>query len=285
MVTSVRRAGSLPALLNFGLPVCQLVALQQSTRAEIIHAPLTGKTWGECYLFFCVLDYLIYMWQHVTSSCVLQRTTEAAPPLAFLLKSKLNGCACIFHRGNQEEGKLERSLDIECPEGKSMKIIARVLGLTKCIVTIGAQTELTAVSCTNEGSGTTRDVKVDMGRHRYRIHAGHRRRPRQMLKRHLRTGECKGVATVIGENAKTNRLVFGSNSLVANRHVWLGTYVKGREWIPALGFQHEHVGLRGAPIDAFENRAKSFLQGISALRIYEKGRRMQTNQKFLIHGS
>ncbi len=120
----------------------------------------------------------------------------------------LNGCTYVFHSGNKAGGTLEGKLDIKCPEGKSMEIVAKVLGLTKCVVTIGAQTGLTAVTYTNEGSGATRDVKIDIGATGIKYTQDTGEGLGKCSSGTFETGKYNGVATGIGENSKKEQVGF-----------------------------------------------------------------------------
>ena len=72
-----------------------------------------------------------------------------------------NGCAYVLHRGESAES-LEGSLDIECPAGKAIEVLAHVRGLLKCRVTIGAQSGLATITETNKGTGSSRDIALDV---------------------------------------------------------------------------------------------------------------------------
>jgi len=54
------------------------------------------------------------------------------------------------------------NLNIECPEGKSIVVVAKLFGTTKCTVTIGTQTALFSTINKNAGSGTTRELRIGL---------------------------------------------------------------------------------------------------------------------------
>jgi hypothetical protein len=66
------------------------------------------------------------------------------------------GCNFVFHLDGGTPASLTGSVDIVCPEGKSIKVTA-----FNCEVTVLPQTGLRTVTFTNEGSGTSRDIKID----------------------------------------------------------------------------------------------------------------------------
>lgn len=66
----------------------------------------------------------------------------------------MNGCAYVFYASGTG--------DIECPEGKKIEVVAKLFGVTKCTVTVGAQSGLSSVTYTNMGSGTTRTIQGDV---------------------------------------------------------------------------------------------------------------------------
>jgi hypothetical protein len=71
----------------------------------------------------------------------------------------MNGCTYVAHiaaSGPPYTG----TADIACPAGKSMEIVMKVLGTTKCTWAIGAQSGLSGLTFTNSGSGVNRQVTV-----------------------------------------------------------------------------------------------------------------------------
>ena len=119
----------------------------------------------------------------------------------------LNGCAYVVHSGETEEkGNFEGKLDVECPEGKAIEITAKVLGLTKCVVTIGAQTGRTTITSTNEGTGTTRDLKFDIGATVIKYTQDTGEGIGKCSSGTFENGKYNGVATVIGENSKKEQV-------------------------------------------------------------------------------
>jgi hypothetical protein len=69
----------------------------------------------------------------------------------------MNGCTYRFHVEAVVSGKNEGSVDIVCPSNKVIEVEA-----FNCTVTIGSQNGLKSVTFTNEGSGTARDIKIDV---------------------------------------------------------------------------------------------------------------------------
>jgi hypothetical protein len=121
---------------------------------------------------------------------------------------RLNGCVYILRSGEKVAGHLEGKLQVECPEGKSIEFVAKMLGLTKCIVTVGSQTKLAAITYTNEGSGATRDIKVDVGV----TNLEYTQDPGEGLGKcssgSFESGKYNGVITAIGENSKKEQVGF-----------------------------------------------------------------------------
>ena len=114
---------------------------------------------------------------------------------------KPNGCTYTLHSGEKEEEKIEGSADIVCPEGKKLEVVARVLGLTKCTVTIGSQEGLTALTSTNQGSGKTRDLRFDIGLTGIAYTQDTGEGLGKCSSGSFENGKYTGAATVIGENA------------------------------------------------------------------------------------
>lgn len=65
----------------------------------------------------------------------------------------VNGCEYRYH--TRKKGSSSQELSIACPEGKSIVITA-----SNCHLTIPAQSGLTGITYTNEGTGKTRDFRV-----------------------------------------------------------------------------------------------------------------------------
>ncbi len=121
---------------------------------------------------------------------------------------KVNGCTYVFKSGEEVSGKREGKLDIACPEGKAIEIIAKKLGLTKCVITIGAQTGRTAVTYTNEGSGSTRDVKFDLSVTGLKYTQDVGEGLGKCSAGTFETGQYNGTATVIAENSEKKQVGF-----------------------------------------------------------------------------
>ncbi len=121
---------------------------------------------------------------------------------------KVNGCTYVFKSGEEISMKREGKLDIACPEGKAIEIVAKKLGLTKCVVTIGAQTGRTAVTYTNEGSGSTRDVKFDLGITGLKYTQDVGEGLGKCSAGTFETGQYNGTATVIAENSEKKQVGF-----------------------------------------------------------------------------
>lgn len=110
-----------------------------------------------------------------------------------------NGCAYVLHRGESAESA-EGSVDIECPSGKAIEVLAHVRGLLKCRVTIAAQSGLTTITETNKGSGSSRDIALDiaLAEVSYTQEAGEGLG--KCSSGSFETGEIVGAPTMIGEN-------------------------------------------------------------------------------------
>jgi hypothetical protein len=76
--------------------------------------------------------------------------------LGFPAKIELNGCSYKFAIGAATTG----TLDVVCPVGKEITVVASSGGVTKCIIHVPAQTALGTITYTNVGAGTTREVTV-----------------------------------------------------------------------------------------------------------------------------
>jgi hypothetical protein len=72
----------------------------------------------------------------------------------------MNGCQyrVNFTGGTSTEG----SIDIVCPIGSEITVTTPSIGTKKCILHIPPQTDLTKVTGTNIGSGTTRELTLDI---------------------------------------------------------------------------------------------------------------------------
>jgi len=72
----------------------------------------------------------------------------------------MNGCQ---YRVNMTSGtSTEGSIDIVCIGSNEITVTAPPIGTKKCIKHIPAQTDLTALTGTNVGSGTTREITLDI---------------------------------------------------------------------------------------------------------------------------
>lgn len=69
----------------------------------------------------------------------------------------LNECKYKFTAGSRIEGNFEGSVHVVCPEGKAVEITA-----PGCRVTVGAQTPGGTITYTNIGTGTTRELTLDV---------------------------------------------------------------------------------------------------------------------------
>ena len=116
-----------------------------------------------------------------------------------------NGCAYVLHRGESAESP-EGSLDIECPGGKAIEVLAHVRGLLKCRVTIGSQNGLTTLTETNKGSGSSRDIALDIALSEvsYAQEAGEGLG--KCSPGSFENGEFNGSPTMIGENASKEQV-------------------------------------------------------------------------------
>jgi hypothetical protein len=117
-----------------------------------------------------------------------------------------NECAYVLHAGGKVGQNFEGSVDIECPEGNAIEVVAKSRGLLKCRATIGPQSGLTSVTYTNEGSGNSRDVKLDLGLTgiKYTQHAGEG--TGKCESGVFEDGEISAAPTVIGEDAEKEQV-------------------------------------------------------------------------------
>jgi len=79
----------------------------------------------------------------------------------------MNGCTYVAHIAGSGP-PYTGTADIACPAGKAIEIVAKILGETKCTLTIGAQSGLSGLTFTNAGSGSGR--KVELGFNLSAIH-------------------------------------------------------------------------------------------------------------------
>lgn len=181
--------------------------------SEASHTVLVGEDTGEEEFVFSAgtakcteAGYKGTLESKETSKTTLNPEYAGCTAFTFTGEVKLNGCTYVLNSGERVGGKLEGSLDIACPEGKSVEVIARVRGIVKCTVTIGAQTGLTKVTYTNVGSGSTRDYKADFGITglKYTQHAGEG--SGKCTGGSFENGEYKGSPTVIGEDSEKKQV-------------------------------------------------------------------------------
>jgi hypothetical protein len=69
-----------------------------------------------------------------------------------------NGCTYQFHLTSNTVSPYTSTVDVVCPAGKSIE----VTGAFGCVTTVGSQNGLTGVTLTNNGTKTTRDLKVGL---------------------------------------------------------------------------------------------------------------------------
>jgi len=70
-----------------------------------------------------------------------------------------NGCEYKFHLTAGGVSPYPATVDVVCPSGKVIEVTT---AFTSCKITVGSQNGLSGVSITNEGSKTTRDLKVSL---------------------------------------------------------------------------------------------------------------------------
>lgn len=77
----------------------------------------------------------------------------------FTFKAEIDpeGCELVFHAVTKINGKYEGSMDIECPVGKSLTIT-----MPGCEITYPSQTGLKEVTYTTIGSGSTKELTIDV---------------------------------------------------------------------------------------------------------------------------
>lgn len=74
-----------------------------------------------------------------------------------------NGCVSVLRPSDESTpGNIEGTVDIDCPEGEALEIVAKVRGLIKCRVTIGTQSGLEGATYVNTGSDSSRDVEIEL---------------------------------------------------------------------------------------------------------------------------
>lgn len=73
----------------------------------------------------------------------------------------VNNCKYVFHI-NSAAGVTTGTVDIVCPAGEELTVTALSAGTLKCTIHIGTQTDLSSVTYTSVGSGTTREVTVNV---------------------------------------------------------------------------------------------------------------------------
>ncbi len=72
-----------------------------------------------------------------------------------------NGCQYVLHALNSGPPYVG-TVDISCPAGKSIEIVAKLTGVTKCKALISTQSGLEGVTFTNVGAGSERGVQVNL---------------------------------------------------------------------------------------------------------------------------
>ncbi|HET8815557.1 MAG TPA: hypothetical protein VFM51_11475 [Solirubrobacterales bacterium] len=80
------------------------------------------------------------------------------------VEAKSEFCAWFFTSGNEEGGKFEGELDLDClGDTDELIFIARSGGLARCTVGIPAQQGLKAITYTNKEAGGVDDLTIDVG--------------------------------------------------------------------------------------------------------------------------
>jgi hypothetical protein len=79
-------------------------------------------------------------------------TYSGCTAFGFPAEIKMNECKYRYTSGTIEGSAFEGSMDIVCPEGKQMTVIAASAGTTKCTLSIGSQNGLGSVTFANVGS-------------------------------------------------------------------------------------------------------------------------------------
>lgn len=80
----------------------------------------------------------------------------------FSASIETNGCTYRFTVTKINEGKREGRFDLTCPAEKEITAKVTQAGVTKCTIHVPPQTGLGTVTYTNIGSGTTREITMDV---------------------------------------------------------------------------------------------------------------------------
>jgi hypothetical protein len=97
-----------------------------------------------------------------STSITIAPSYEECTGFGFPAVVTVNGCHYVFNivGGTSTNG----DVDLVCPAGNQMTVVAAVAGTTKCIVHVSSQSDITGtLNYTQIGSGTTREVTVDDG--------------------------------------------------------------------------------------------------------------------------
>ncbi len=96
-----------------------------------------------------------------TTTLTLFPTYSGCSQLGLTSTIDMNGCDYLFHI-NSAAGNTTATTDIVCPAGKEITKTTPSIGTPKCITHIPPQTGLEVASFTNIGSGTTREITIDL---------------------------------------------------------------------------------------------------------------------------
>ncbi len=139
-------------------------------KAEAAPATLTGKNHAGPSLFFSTAGPLECNESSYTGTLAAAEATEfeLAPVyggcnlMGIPATVDVNGCKYRFTVTNIESGKREGSMDVVCPEGKTITVTAVQAGVPKCTIHIPSQNDRRQVTFTNTGAGATREITIDL---------------------------------------------------------------------------------------------------------------------------
>jgi hypothetical protein len=178
-------------------------------KAEAAPATLTGKNHAGPSLFFSTAGALECNESTYTGTLAAEEATELELAPAYAGCSLMgipatvdvNGCKYRFTVTNIESGKREGSMDIVCPEGKTITVTAVQAGTPKCTIHIPSQNDRRPVTYTNTGAGATREITIDLnvGAIKYTHTAG--TGPGACAFGGAENGFLAGPISITGENA------------------------------------------------------------------------------------
>ncbi len=92
----------------------------------------------------------------ITKTASVTAAFSECTAFGFAATVEMNGCTFLYHL--EGGASTNATKDIVCPAGKEITVKAASGGITKCIIHVPPQTNLTGITVKNTGAGVTREI-------------------------------------------------------------------------------------------------------------------------------